>query len=52
VYNIPNTSSNYVSEFANKTWPEITNKDFPYQIRVAPDSFPCTVFYRDTSTDS
>lgn len=24
-------------------------KDFPYNIRVAPDSFPCAVFYRDLS---
>lgn len=23
--------------------------DFPYQIRLAPDSFPCAVFYRDLS---
>ena len=24
-------------------------KDFPYQIRIAPDSFPCAVFYKDLS---
>lgn len=24
-------------------------KDFPYQIRTAPDSFPCAVFYKDLS---
>ena len=51
-YNIPDSSPYYVEDYANKTWPEITSRDFPYQIRVAPDSFPCTIFYRDTSTSN
>ena len=31
----------------NKTWKDISfdGKDFPYKIRVAPDSFPCAIFY-------
>ena len=28
-------------------WNDITNSEFPYDIRVAPDSFPCAVFYYD-----
>jgi len=28
-------------------WKDVTNQDFPYDIRVAPDSFPCAVFYYD-----
>ena len=38
------------SRHYGKTWSEISGMAFPYDIRVAPDSFPCTVFYRDTST--
>lgn len=34
-----------------KTWPEIAGKPFPYTIRVAPDSFPCAVFYKNGPTD-
>ena len=52
VYNIDPEASYYMPLYAGKTWPEITGKDFPYQVRVSPDSFPCTVFYRDTSTDN
>ena len=32
---------------ANVKWSNITNIPFPYDIRVAPDSFPCAVFYYD-----
>ena len=39
-------------EAENKTWKQIAQKDFPYQIRVAPDSFPCVVFTRDNSESS
>ena len=28
-------------------WKDVTNSEFPYDIRVAPDSFPCAVFYYD-----
>lgn len=28
-------------------WSTFTNQTFPYDIRVAPDSFPCAVFYYD-----
>ena len=31
----------------NVQWKDITNSAFPYDIRVAPDSFPCAVFYYD-----
>ena len=32
------------------TWKDFSNgKQFPYNIRISPDSFPCAVFYRDTS---
>ncbi len=30
-------------------WSNVTNSSFPYDIRVAPDSFPCAVFYYDES---
>jgi hypothetical protein len=32
---------------AGKGWKEITGKDFPYTVRVSPDSFPCIVFYKN-----
>ena len=32
---------------ANTLWRNYTNAEFPYDIRVAPDSFPCAVFYYD-----
>ena len=33
-----------------KLWRDYAgNKDFPYTIQVGPDSFPCVVFYSDTS---
>ena len=36
-----------------KTWKDIAQKAFPYEIRVSADSFPCAVFYRNTKgTDS
>ena len=28
-------------------WNDVTNQQFPYDIRVSPDSFPCAVFYYD-----
>ena len=28
-------------------WESVTNSQFPYDIRIAPDSFPCAVFYYD-----
>ena len=31
----------------NSLWSTFTNQTFPYDIRVAPDSFPCAVFYYD-----
>lgn len=40
-----------VGAAANKTWPELTGKKFPYTIRVAPDSFPCAVFYQNGPND-
>ena len=51
VYNIPSNSETYNKNWANKTWSEISGDAFPYQVRVSADSFPCTVFYKDTSTD-
>jgi hypothetical protein len=38
------------SNVAGKTsmlWNDVTNQQFPYDIRVSPDSFPCAVFYYD-----
>lgn len=35
---------------ANKQWKELTGKDFPYKLRIAPDSFACAVFYRNTGS--
>ena len=32
---------------SNVLWNNLTNQDFPYDIRIAPDSFPCAVFYYD-----
>lgn len=31
----------------NILWNNVTNQEFPYDIRVSPDSFPCAVFYYD-----
>ena len=28
-------------------WRDVTNAEFPYDIRISPDSFPCAVFYYD-----
>ena len=50
-YNITSDKSGYESDYVDKTWPEITGKPFPYQIRNAADSFPCAVFYNDPSGD-
>lgn len=50
LYNIPSNQNGYDSNKVGLTWPEITGVAFPYTIRTAADSFPCTVFYRDTST--
>ena len=33
----------------NIQWSDITSREFPYDIRIAPDSFPCAVFYYDES---
>lgn len=49
VYNIPQSSNYYNQNYANKTWSEISGLPFPYTIRNAADSFPCSVFYKDTS---
>lgn len=49
VYNIPTSSDYYNPNYANKTWSEISGLPFPYTIRNAADSFPCSVFYKDTS---
>lgn len=35
----------------NKTWADITNRKFPYNIRCAADSFPCAVFYKNGDQD-
>lgn len=32
-----------------KQWKDVTSQEFPYDIRIAPDSFPCAVFYYDES---
>lgn len=48
-YNVDPEDKNYNSQFAGKTWNEIAQKPFPYTIRIAPDSFPCAVFYRNTA---
>ena len=31
----------------NTLWNNVTNQEFPYDIRISPDSFPCAVFYYD-----
>lgn len=36
-----------VSGKTNMLWKDVTNQEFPYDIRIAPDSFPCAVFYYD-----
>lgn len=35
-----------------KQWKDYFEEDFPYQIEVAPDSFPCVVFYQDINKDN
>lgn len=32
-----------------KVWTQLSSKTFPYKIRNAADSFPCVVFYRNTT---
>ena len=49
LYNIPSDNKNYNANWANKTWTEISGMPFPYVIRNSADSFPCSVFYKDTS---
>lgn len=49
VYNVPISSDYYNPNWANKTWTEISGVAFPYTIRNAADSFPCCIFYKDTS---
>lgn len=37
-----------VSSLGNRQWKDFSgNRDFPYDIRISPDSFPCVVFYYD-----
>lgn len=37
-----------ISSLGNKQWKDFSgNKEFPYEIRISPDSFPCVVFYYD-----
>ena len=37
----------------NKQWKDFSdNREFPYKIRIAPDSFPCAVFYRNTAANN
>jgi hypothetical protein len=31
----------------NIQWKDVSNSEFPYDIRISPDSFPCAVFYYD-----
>lgn len=31
----------------NKQWKDFSRSEFPYNIRISPDSFPCAVFYHD-----
>ena len=38
--------------FENKQWNDYFNKEFPYQIEVAPNSFPCVVFYKNTAGEN
>ena len=37
---------------SDKLWKDYagTNSEFPYKLQVGPDSFPCVVFYSDTSS--
>lgn len=58
VYNVvPGTTDKngnlvYNSTWADKTWPQITGGvQFPYDIRVSADSFPCTVFYQEAGKE-
>lgn len=40
-------------KYNNSQWKDFSgNKDFPYKIRIAPDSFPCAVFYRNTAVNN
>ena len=50
-YNITQETKGYDSSKVGKTWPQLTGKAFPYQIRTGADSFPCAVFYNDPSGD-
>lgn len=35
-----------------KQWKNYQKTDFPYTIRISPDSFPCVIFYQETEQDS
>ena len=48
-YNIDKTISQDGLNSENKQWSNYFSTDFPYTIRISPDSFPCTVFYQDTA---
>ena len=47
--NYDNTISKDGYNIDGKQWSDYFTTDFPYTIRTAPDSFPCAVFYKDTS---
>lgn len=36
----------------SKQWGDYFDDDFPYTLRISPDSIPCVVFYKDTSSDT
>lgn len=37
--------------YRNVQWKDVTAQEFPYDIRVSPDSFPCAVFYYDEANE-
>lgn len=41
-------TSNVVGK-TNQKWSDFRSEDFPYEIRVSPDSFPCVIFWRETA---
>ena len=40
-------SNGNITSSENVQWGNVTDSAFPYNIRIAPDSFPCAVFYYD-----
>ena len=40
-------SDGNITSVQNVQWNDVTDNSFPYNIRIAPDSFPCAVFYFD-----